>query len=365
MNDHATTPVCDLHCDTVLELQGGADLRSNPQGHIDIPRLQRGGVRLQVFACFVPGGFEPGRANREANALLDVLETACQDHADAVEPADTAAAAEAAQASGKIAVVAALENGLAIAGDLRNLQHFRSRGVRYMTLTHARHLDWAASSGEEWSAERGLTAFGEEVVCEMNRLGMIVDVSHVHERTFWDVARVATRPFMASHSCAAALCPVGRNLSDEQLRAVASAGGMVGVNFFPGFLDPGYFPSLGHSLPEMFRGLEEAELKYADDPPRRLAAVRALSAATLERVGPAHATIDTIADHVVHMVRVAGEDHVGFGSDFDGVGQLPRDVPDCTAFPQILARLSARGLGERTLRKIAWENFLRVLRDNE
>jgi membrane dipeptidase len=363
----ASLPICDLHCDTVLELQGGASLASNPDGHVDIARLRRGRVGLQVFACFVPPLLSPARAHQEAHAMLDILDAACQCHADDVRLVQDGKGVEDAMASGKIAVLPAIENGHAIAGDLRNLERFRARGVRYLTLTHARHLEWAASSGEEWSQEHGLTAFGEEVVRQMNRLGIIVDVSHVHERTFRDVTRVAVRPFIASHSCAAALCPVARNLTDDQLRAVAASGGMVGVNFFPGFLDPDYFPTVGASLPGLFRVLEETERKYADDPPRRQAAMREMSTSIQQRAGSPKATIETVVDHIEHMVRVMGDDHVGFGSDFDGVpqSQLPREVTDCSAFPLILDRLAARGFSEESLRKIAWGNFLRVLGDNE
>ncbi len=359
--------ICDLHCDTVLELQGGATLASNPVGHVDIARLRRGQVALQVFACFVPSLLTASRALQEANALLDVLGNACSQHADQVQSVETVAQIEAAVSSGRIAVLPAIESGHAIAGDLANLERFRARGVRYMTLTHARHLEWAASSGEEWTQQHGLAPLGEEVVREMNRLGMIVDVSHVHESTFWDVARIAKRPLIASHSNAFALCPVARNLTDDQLRAVAASGGVVGVNFFPGFLDPDYFSTVGSGMPDMFRELEEMERQYADDPPGRQAANRRLSDSILQRVGPPKATLDTVVAHVEHMVRVMGDDHAAFGSDFDGVppSQLPRGVPDCAAFPHVLERLAARGFSERSLRKIAWENFLRVLRDNE
>lgn len=349
----------------MLELQGGASLASNPHGHLDLPRLRAGGVRLQVFACFVSGGLSGARAKTETDALLDTLAAECGRHADEIQLVEDASGVEAAVRSGRTAAMAAIENGLAIAGDPANLEHFRARGVRYMTLTHARHLEWAASSGEAWTGEYGLTPLGEQVVREMNRLGIVVDVSHVHERTFWDVTRTARRPFIASHSNAAALCPVARNLTDDQLRAVAASGGMVGVNFFPGFLDPGYLPSLGQSLDGMFRGLEEAELRYIDEPAKRLAAVRELSADALRRIGPAKASIDTVVDHIEHIVKVIGDDHVGFGSDFDGVQQLPHDLPDCSAFPAILDRLAAHGFGDASLRKIAWENWLRVLRANE
>jgi membrane dipeptidase len=363
----ASYPVCDLHCDTLLELEGGASLASNPEGHVDIARLRAGHVGLQVFACFVPSGLNAGRALQQANVLLDVLACACARHADDIQLVQDAQGVNAAAAAGRIAALAAIENGHAIAENLRNLELFRSRGVRYMTLTHARHLEWAASSGEEWTSERGLAPFGEEVVREMNRLGVIVDVSHVHERTFWDVVRVARRPFIASHSNAAALCPVGRNLTDDQLRAVAASGGVVGINFFPAFLDPEYLPALGASLPDLFRQLEEEELRHADDPAGRQAAMRERSNAIAQRVGTPKASIETVVDHLEHIARVAGEDHVAFGSDFDGVphSQVPRGVSDCSAFPRVLERLSARGIGEQALRKIAWGNFLRVLRENE
>ncbi len=366
-DEPAAREVCDLHCDTVLEIQGGARLASNPAGHVDIPRLRRGHVALQVFACFVPSPLAAERANREADALLDVLDAECERNTSDVRLVQDAKGVEAAVAAGKVAALRAIENGHAIASDLRNLERFRSRGVRYMTLTHARHLEWAASSGEEWSGERGLAPFGEEVVREMNRLGIIVDVSHVHERTFWDATRVATRPFIASHSNAAALCPVGRNLTDDQLRAVAASGGLVGINFVPGFLDPDYFPTVGGTMPDLFREVEEIEAKYVDDPPRRQAAMREMSASIDRRVGLPKSTIETVVDHIEHMVRVIGDDHVAFGSDFDGVppSQLPRGVPDCSAFPQILERLSVRGLGEASLGKIAWGNFLRVLAEND
>lgn len=369
MSDQLPEPlrVCDLHCDTVLELQGGASLASNPAGHVDIARLRRGHVALQVFACFVPSLLPADRANREADALLDVLEIECDRHRGDVQMVQDAKGVEAAVAAGRIAGLRAIENGHAIASDLRNLERFRSRGVRYMTLTHARHLEWAASSGEDWSGERGLAPLGEEVVREMNRLGIIVDVSHAHERTFWDVTLVSARPFIASHSNTAALCQVGRNLTDDQLRAVGASGGVVGINFFPGFLDPDYFPSVGGSLPDLFRELEQTELRYADDPPARQAAMRELSRRIEAHAGKPRATIETVVDHLEHAIVIAGEDHVAFGSDFDGVphSQLPRGVPDSTAFPRILERLAARGFSQRVLQKVAWENFLRVLRDHD
>jgi len=359
-------PVCDLHVDTVLEIQGGADLHAgNPQGHVDIPRMRRGGAGLLVFACFVPSVLPVGRAFREATALLDKIDRTCSRFADDLVKVETAADAEAARAGGKIGILPAIENGHAIESDLGRLERLRRRGVRYMTLTHSRHLEWAASSGQAWSGTSGLGALGRDVVREMESLGILVDVSHVHESTFWDVIRVARKPVIASHSCASALCPLARNLTDDQIRAVAASGGMVGVNFFPGFLDPGYFAGQEATLEALFADLERIELEHADDPGRKIAETHRSAALARERQGPARADAAMVAAHMRHVVELVGDDHVGFGSDFDGVPVLPHDVPDCAAYPHVLARLAEEGFGEHQARKIAWGNFLRVLGESD
>lgn len=364
--DRLPTVVCDLHCDTALELQGGADLgHGNPDGRVDIPRLRKGQVGLQVFACFVSNAHPPGRAFREAADMLDEIDRACSRLPGDLRKVETAAQVETARGEGRMAVIAAVENGHAIESDPRNLEKLRVRGVRYLTLTHARHLEWAASSGEAFDGDHGLRPLGEEIVREMGELGIIVDVSHVHEKTFWDVVRIAKKPIIASHSNAAALCPVVRNLTDDQIRAIAGSGGMAGINFFPGFLDPSYFKEPGSGLEEMFSDLDRIEKEFADDPARRLAEMRSVGKAARERRGPPRADLEMVVAHVEHMVRLVGDEHVGFGPDFDGVSDLPRDVPDCSVFPRILERLAEKGFSNRSVGKIAWGNLLRVLRDNE
>ncbi len=355
-------PVSDLHVDTVLEVQGGADLGAgNPDGHVDIPRLRAGGASLMAFACFVPSILPAGRAFREATDLLDTIDGVCARFPGDLQKVETAADAEAARTSGRIAVLPAVENGHAIESDLGKLEQLRRRGARYLTLTHSRHLEWAASSGEEGAGPGGLTALGREVVREMERLGIIVDVSHVHESTFWDVVRVARKPFIASHSCAAALCPVARNLTDDQVKAVAGSGGLVGVNFFPGFLDPAYFDAQDATLRRLFAEMEVIEREYADDPARKIAESHRSARAAREARGPARADAGTAAAHVLHMVELVGADHVGIGSDFDGLPDLPRDLQDCAAYPRLLDRLAAAGLDAAALAKIAGGSFLRVL----
>ncbi len=358
-------PVADLHCDTALELQGGADIAGHPEGHVDIPRMREGGVALQVFAAFISSALPPDRPFAEAMALLDLLDGACGGHPDALVRARTVDDVERAVRGGKVAAVTAIENGRAIEGDLGKLEVLAGRGIRYMTLTHARHLPWAASSGEAGDGPGGLTAFGREVVKAMNRLGVIVDVSHVHETTFWDVVRVAKRPFIASHSCTAVLCPMARNLTDDQIRAVADSGGVVGINFFPAFLDPGYLQKRGASIQALFGEMERIERETLGDPIHRNAEMRRLADEARTAMGPPEAGIDTLCRHIEHVAEIAGEDAVAFGSDFDGVTDLPHGMTGCESFPAILARLRTRGWRKESLHKLAWSNFMRVMKATE
>ena len=363
MSDESAWPpraVCDLHVDTLLEIQGGADLgRGNPEGHVDLARLRQGGAGLMVFACFIASTVPSDQAFREATRLLDELDRTCDRFSAELAKVETAAEAERANATGKIAILPAIENGHAIESDVRNLEPLRRRGVRYLTLTHIRHLAWAASSTEPWTEPHGLQPLGREVVAEMERLGILVDLSHVHETTFWDVQKIAKRPLIASHSCAAALCPLARNLSDDQIRAIADSGGMVGINFFPAFLDPSYFADRGGSPEKFFAGLDAAE--RTPDPHARIAARHRAADRARERFGPARANADTIVAHMRHVIDLVGVDHVGIGSDFDGVLELPADVPDCSAYPHVLDRLAETGLDEAAIAKVAGRNFLRVL----
>ena len=357
--------IADLHCDTLLELQAGADLAHAPHGHVDLPRLRRGGVGLQVFVAVVSTTFPAGRAVREAHALLDLLDEACDRHQQHVVRVTTADEAERAAAGGRIAAMPALENGHAIEEDLSKLEALARRGIRYMTLTHSRHLAWAASSGEAGDGPGGLTAFGREVVAALHALGIVVDVSHVHERTFWDVVRIARKPVIASHSNAMALCRTSRNLEDDQIRAIADTGGLVGINFYPGFLDAGYHGRRAASAETLFAELERVERENLDDARARIEASRRLYRQWIAEWGPAEADVERVCDHVEHVAQMAGSDGVAFGSDFDGIPEPPRDLPGCDAFPLVLERLRGRGWDDHRLRKLAWENPLRVLRASE
>lgn len=354
--------IADLHCDTILEIQGGADFGGGaPEGHLDLPRLRRGGVALQVFACFLPTAIPQERVFQDTLGLLDLLEETCNRYSADLIKVETASEAEAAAAAGKIGVLAAVENGHAIAGRLAHLETLRRRGVRAMTLTHSRHLAWAASSGGEGPGPGGLTAFGREVVAAMNDLGIIVDVSHVHASTLEDAARASRKPLFASHSCASALCPLARNLTDDQIKRIAGTGGLVAVNFYPGFLDPHYFARHESSVAALFDGLEKIEREYHERPVERQRLYHQKARRMREAQGPPEADLDLVCAHIEHIVAVAGPDHAGLGSDFDGIPDVPRGLPDAAAFPALLARLRERGLSAASIEKIAWGNFQRLL----
>lgn len=359
--------VVDLHCDTVLETRGGADIvEGNPTGHVDVPRLRQGSVGVQFFACFVPQAFPQGRAFREAQCLLEEVQRVCDGSRDALIAVESAVEARDVASSGRAtAVVRTVENGHAIEDDLSKLERLRVLGARAMTLTHSRNLSWAASSGEARCDFAGLTPFGRKVVAAMNEMGMIVDVSHVHESTFWDVVKVCRRPFVASHSCAAALCPTPRNLSDDQIRAIADAGGVVGVNFFPGFLDRAYAGKQEEILGDLFEALEAVEKLGLEDAAARREGYRRLSAELRGRMGPFRPDIDRVADHVLHVIERVGDEHVAIGSDFDGVPDLPAGLEDCGKLPALIERLAARGLSDASLAKVASANVLRVLEAND
>lgn len=308
---HAAAVIVDLHCDTVLELHAGArtlDQRS-AKGHIDLPRLRAGGVDVQVFAVFVaPRSALRGPAR--ARELIDTFHAAVRANAAQITHVTTVAEIEHAQRAGKIAAVLSIENGDALGGDLAAVDDLYRRGVRLMSLTW--NPSNALGDGALGRQHGGLTDLGRAVLRRMNDLGLVVDVSHLSEAAFWDAVRATRGPLVASHSNAAALHRHPRNLSDQQLREVAKRGGVVGVNFYAGFL----------------------------------------GASTLERV----------LDHIDHMVTVMGIDHVALGSDYDGIPQAPAGLEDVSKLPNLTAGLQRRGYSTEQIHKILGGNALRVFR---
>jgi membrane dipeptidase len=361
--------VIDGHCDTVMgALSGRIDLSvRNEIGHMDIPRMLEGGLDAQFFACFTSpdSGQESAKITLE---MLDVLyQTAEKDKRFVI--VKTADDILKAKQEGKIACIPAIEGGHAILGDIRLLRDYRRLGVRYMTLTWNNSNELADSSTPDQSdygnlpLRGGLTDLGREVVREMNRIGMIVDVSHVHDDTFWDVIEVSTKPIIASHSCCWALNPVNRNLKDDMLKALARNGGVVGINYYNGFLSAEYSQAMDDFWPKVRAKRQELTEKYKDDQAAMEREWRALI--TEARTAAPKVPLSVLIDHIDHAVQVAGIDHVGLGSDFDGISDAPVGLDDVTHLVLIVVELHKRGYSEEDIRKILGENFLRVIRAND
>jgi len=353
---HFDAIVVDGHADTISRvLDGGEDLsRRGEQGHIDLPAMFDGGLDAQFFAAFVHPKYQEG--NRSVQRVLDMLDTLkrlCAGNPDRIQAARGAADVERLNARGIKSCILCIEGGHAIADDLHVLRMFHELGVRYLTLTWNNSNSWADGCGEE-PRHGGLTSFGREVVREMNRIGMIVDVSHVHEKTFWAAIETVARPVMASHSCARALCDHRRNLRDEQLRAVAKNGGVVGVNFYPAFVSETYRRA---AAPIHARETEDLKRAKGD---AEIDAIR--KRADAEELALPPPSIDDVVAHIEHISEVAGVDHVGLGADFDGVPTLPKGLEGCARLPALTARLVERGFDEAEIRKILGGNMLRVMR---
>jgi membrane dipeptidase len=312
---HRRAIVCDGHCDTilVLERQGRSLGERSAQGHVDLPRLREGGVTAQVFALFVEDAYLPGEAIHRTLQLLDRFYQEMAANAGRVFLATRAADVRRAKIAGQVAAILGIEGGEALEGDLAVLRVFYRLGVRLLTLTWNRR-NALADGLKETRTAGGLTNLGVEAVQEMNRLGMLVDIAHIAPAGLRDVLQVSTAPVIASHANARAVTDHHRNVGDEDVRAIAEKGGLVGVTFVPSFVDP-------------------------EKP-------------SLER----------LVDHVVHLLQMGGEDHVGVGSDFDGFGPAEhfQDIPDVSHLPRLTEALLRRGLSERVVEKVLGENFLRV-----
>lgn len=366
---HRDAYVVDMHCDTILRAMAGEDLSQDlPKGHIDIPKLKRGGVDLQVFACYSPppaNETEKFQSAKKAFAQIEAVNALVEKNPDDLALVGSGEELNAARNASKIGVLIGIEGGYAIENDLVLLREFYRAGVRLMTLTHWYGTDWADASGDPKPVHGGLTEFGESVVAEMNKLGMIIDISHVHDETFWDVLRVSKAPVVASHSCCRALSPHFRNLTDEMIKALAEKGGVVGINFWPGFLnseidkaETELFERTAreHGLPTDFTAVMKADPAERD----KFNADFGKRWAELHKSLPV-VDVKTVVDHIDHVVKVTGDaDHVGLGSDFDGISITPVGLENAGFLPNITMELVRRGYKPADIRKILGGNFVRV-----
>jgi membrane dipeptidase len=331
-------------------------------GQVDIPRMKAGhygGIFMSIWTD--TDRYNPTESIRRTLEQIDAVRRETLRHPDSLQLAGTADEIVAAKRRGRIAVLMGLEGGIAIDSDLAVLQNYYQLGVRYMTLTHTNHTPWADTSSKP-AAHNGLTDFGREVVREMNRLGMMVDISHVSDKTFADALAVSTAPIIASHSSCRALSNVPRNMTDDMLRALAAKGGLVHINFYEGFLDKpfGDRENALKAEQEEQDKIESAAPKFGDRS-KVGPEVRKINARRIAKLG--RIPLSRLLDHFEHAVKVAGIDHVGVGSDFDGVDDmLPEGMEDASKIPNLVAGLIERGFSDGDILKILGGNTLRVMR---
>jgi membrane dipeptidase len=330
------------------------------EGNTDLPRLIESGLTAEFMSAWVdaPYAQTPGASYERASRYVAAIHAFVDRHPERLLFATTGADVRRAKREGKVAILIGVEGGHAIEGSLDLLRDLYAKGVRYLTLTWNNGLPWAGSSMEVDAAlTGGLSAFGRDVVREMNRLGMLVDLSHVSDSTFFDAIAVSAVPVIASHSCARALNDVPRNLSDDQLRAVARNGGVVNVNFFSLFLDSAYRTRV-EEIDEKEREVRQ-EAAAGPDSTAAVARVRAMRDSMVAAIPPT--PFGVLIDHIDHVARVAGVDHVGLGSDFDGVSALPEGMEDVTRLPRIAQALLDRGYSDPDVQKMLGGNMLRVM----
>ena len=362
---HCTALVIDTHADTAQRFADeGWDFTAElGDGHLNLETARGGALGAEFFAIWPEPRSSAGRFALRALELIDAVQEQVRRAPAQLRLCVSADDIVAARNEGRFAVLIGIEGGHAIEDSLALLRTYFRLGARYMTLTWANSIAWAGSSGDEGSA-RGLTDFGREVVREMNRLGMAVDISHVSDATFADVLAIAKAPVLASHSCARALTNAPRNLTDDQLRAVARSRGAVMVNFYAAFIDESWRMAWAADGPEREKAHAALEAEYSQ---RGLtapyAAVTALDREFARRVP--RPPLGSLIDHIDYVAKVAGIDHVGLGSDFDGISALPEGIDSAADLPKITAALQHRGYGPEELRKILGGNLLRVLREVE
>ena len=360
---HFSSIVIDTHDDTtqrLLDLKFDLGARHS-DGSIDIPRMRDGGLSALFFSIWIPSKITGPQAVKQALDQIDAVRETVRKHPNDLVLATTADEIRAAHAQNKIAALIGVEGGHMIGNDLGVLRSFAALGVRYMTLTHMGNTEWADSSTDK-PAHNGLTDFGKDVVREMNRLGVIVDVSHVSDKTFYDVLATSKAPVFASHSSCRALCDAARNMTDDMILDLAKHGGVIQINYYVGFLSQEF-----RDLEKVNPGLEkqvEAEIKKrcGDDEACSSVAGDQIVREYMQSGKLPRVDWTKIIAHIDHAVKVAGIDHVGLGSDFDGAA-MPIGMEDASHLPQITQALLDKGYSDSDIRKILGENTLRLLRE--
>ncbi len=354
----------DTHNDVPSHTISGFDIGSHRQSETDLPTMRSGGLGAEFFAVFVAANYVNG--NHSANRTLQMIDTVNTDiiarYPNDFVFATTAADIERAHRDHKIAALMGIEGGHAIENSLRLLRDYYTLGVRYMTLTHFNTNDWADAQGDfddpKVPKHNGLTPFGKDVVREMNRLGMMVDISHTADKTFYDAIEVSTAPIIASHSSCRSVSSHTRNMTDDMIRALAKNGGTVQINFECAYLSDRYNKTQAGMAADTREMM--ATLRKIDDPAERTAAIAKMRAEMAAKNPPA--TLKDVVANIDHAVQVGGIDHVGIGTDFDGSSCVPSDLNSYDKFPALTRALLEKGYSADDIKKIYGGNLLRVMR---
>ncbi len=363
---HQEAILIDTHNDILTQaIERGHIFDDNLEGktHSDLLRWKKGGVDVQFFVVWSDG--DQKEPYNYALQQLNIFDAVLKRSPNKVVLARNSTELHTALNENKLAAMLALEGGHMIESDLSKLDAFYKRGVRYMTLTWNNSNSWATSASDETHKKdlknKGLTNFGKEVIQRMNQLGMLVDISHIGEATFWDVLKASTKPVFASHSNAFALCPHERNLKDDQIKAIAEMDGVIQVNFFSGFLDPNYYENKSAFIK---RHKNEYDALISEGKHIYIAE-EYLFNKYREEVEVFRASFESVIAHIQYIINLVGIDYVGIGSDFDGIESPALQLDDVTTYPLITKALVEKGYSKENITKILGGNFLRVLKANE
>jgi membrane dipeptidase len=362
---HRRAIIIDMHADTVQRLvDENINLQTRlSEGHFDAVRMREGGATAQFFAVWVEPHFYGvgGRtAIERADKQIAAVRALAGDHPHDWMLAMSADDIRRAKREGLLAALLGMEGGYAIDEKLENIEKYFRAGVRYLSPVWTVSLSWAGSSGDAIGEERGLNDFGRRVIAEMNRLGMMVDVSHVSDRTFWDIIETSTKPVIATHSNARALCRVARNITDDQIRAIARTGGVVNVVFYPAFIDADWNRLKNEVDLEIEPMLEQVfQDTIGAEGQKRIARDRLREQEFARRLPPV--PLAKLVDHIDHIARLVGIEHIGIGSDFDGIQATPQNLSSIAELPNLTEELLRRGYGANDIEKILGGNMLRVM----
>jgi membrane dipeptidase len=362
---HFSSIVLDTHDDTTQRFfSPDYDLgKQNPTGHVDIPHMKEGGMNAIFFSIWIDGRITGPPAVEKALDQIDAVRENVRKYSKDIVLAVTADDVRRAHAQGKIAALMGVEGGHMIGNDIRMVRIFADLGVRYMTLSHFYNDEWADSSTDK-PVHNGLTDFGKDIVREMNRQGMMVDISHVSDKTFYDALEVSKAPLIASHSSCRALCNHVRDMSDDMIKALAAKGGVIQINYEKSFIDQAYKDAYEKETGGVVAHMDELTKGCHNDEAcisREMAKMQ--QKLTAEGKLP-HVSWERIVDHIDHAVKLVGPDHVGLGSDFDGA-DMPEGMENCSKLPKITEALLRKGYSEADIRKILGENTLRVMEQAE